>query len=151
VGRGEDLIYAACGSDHHALLGLKPGAHTVEFVATLPGVPDQTWRAGPIDVELRCSDDALVIATEEPVAAPAEATELPFAWIPSADFLLNAGKWMIAWWTIKGIGTVVLWRRRHHIRDWLHQKFIQAWARIKGGGAASPSIPNAEEAPGGEP
>ncbi|MCK6515526.1 hypothetical protein L6R46_10790 [Myxococcota bacterium] len=147
VGRGVDLLYAACGPDQHALMGLELGAHTVELVATLPGVPDLSWRAGPVDVELRCGDDALVTAAEEPVA---EASELPFAWIPSADFLLNAGKWMIAWWTIKGIGTVLLWRRRHHIRDWLHQKILAAWVRIKGGGAASPPNNPAEEAPRGE-
>ncbi|MBK9645016.1 MAG: hypothetical protein IPO67_07680 [Deltaproteobacteria bacterium] len=151
VGRGQDLIYAACTPDHHAPVSLSPGPHRVELVASLPGAPDQSWRAGPVEVVLRCGDDALVIATEEPVAAPAEATELPFAWIPSADFLLNAGKWMIAWWTIKGIGTVVLWRRRHHIRDWLHQKFLAAWVRIKGGVPASPSSSPAEEAPRGEP
>ena len=150
VGRGQDLVYAACTADHHAPLSLSPGPHQVQLVATLPGVPDQSWRAGPVELVLRCSDDALVIATEEPVAAPAEATELSFAWIPSADWLLNAGKWMIAWWTIKGIGTVVLWRRRHHIRDWLHQRFLQTWARIKGG-AVSPPVTPAKEAPSGEP
>ncbi|MEY3213784.1 MAG: hypothetical protein RIT28_4265 [Pseudomonadota bacterium] len=152
VGRGVDLVYAACAPDNHAPLSLSPGAHTVELLATLPGVPDQTWRAGPVEVTLRCGDEAAVVSAEEgAAAAPAEATELPFAWIPSADFLLNAGKWMIAWWTIKGIGTVVLWRRRHHIRDWLHQKFLAAWVRIKGGGAPAPPITPAEEAPRGEP
>ncbi|MCK6523642.1 hypothetical protein L6R49_19710 [Myxococcota bacterium] len=151
VGRGHDLLYAACTPDHNAPLTLSPGAHSVELVATLPGIPEQSWRAGPVQVSLACGDQGVVVATEEPIAAPAEASELPFAWIPSADFLLNAGKWMIAWWTIKGIGTVVLWRRRHHIRDWLHQRFLWAWARLKGGGAATAPAAPVDEAPRGEP